>query len=109
MTPEAEAALQTYAWPGNIRELRNVMERAVLLARGDTISLEHLPDGLLRGGRTHGPDGVDDLSLETVERDHIAKVLRLCEGSRSQTARLLGIHRSTLLQKIGRYGLGEPS
>ena len=57
------------------------------------------------GGRV---DGVDDLSLEAVESEHIAKVLKLCEGSRSQTARLLGIHRSTLLQKIGRYGLGEP-
>ncbi len=109
LTPEAEVALQAYAWPGNIRELKNVMERAILLVKGDMISLEHLPDGLLRGRRPAAADGVDDLSLEAMESEHISKVLRLCEGSRSQTARILGIHRSTLLQKIGRYGLDEPS
>jgi two-component system, NtrC family, response regulator AtoC len=109
LTPEAEAALLAYEWPGNIRELKNVMERAALLARDETIGLEQLPDGILRGGRPRKPDGEGDLSLDAVERDHIARVLRLCEGSRSQAARLLGIHRSTLLQKIGRYGLGDPS
>jgi len=109
LTSEADAALLAHEWPGNIRELKNVMERAALLAPDETIGLEELPDGILRGGRTRKPDGVGDLSLDAVERDHIAKVLRLCEGSRSQAARLLGIHRSTLLQKIGRYGLGDPS
>jgi two-component system NtrC family response regulator len=69
------------------------------------IGLEQLPDGLLRGRSAHGADAADDLSLDAVEREHIARVLRLCENSRSQTARLLGIHRSTLLQKIAKYGL----
>ncbi len=110
LTPEAEAALEAYAWPGNIRELRNVMERAALLVHGDTIGLENLPGGvLLRGRRAQDSGSADALSLEAVERAHIARILRLCEGSRTQTARLLGIHRSTLLLKIGRYGLGEPS
>ena len=85
------------------------MERAALLVRGDTIGVESLPGGmLLRGRRAQDAGTSDDLSLEAVERIHIERVLKLCEGSRSQAARLLGIHRSTLLQKIGRYGLGEP-
>ncbi len=109
LSPEAAAALLAYEWPGNIRELKNVMERAALLARDESIGLEQLPDGILRARRPREPDAAGDLSLDAVERDHIAKVLRLCEGSRSQAARLLGIHRSTLLQKIGRYGLGDPS
>jgi DNA-binding NtrC family response regulator len=95
LSREAEDALLSYGWPGNIRELRNVIERAALLSRGDVIGLEHLPDGLLRSRTAQEPDAADDLSLDAVER--------------AQTARLLGIHRSTLLQKIGRYGLGEPS
>jgi DNA-binding NtrC family response regulator len=110
LTPEAEAALQAYSWPGNIREMRNVMERAALLVRGSTIGVENLPGGLLlRGRRAQDAGSSDDLSLEAVERAHIARILRLCEGSRSQAARLLGIHRSTLLEKIGRYKLEDPS
>ncbi len=106
ITPDAEAALQATSWPGNIRELRNVMERAILLCRGgDRIGLEHLPENVVRSGRPAAPEAAGDLSLEAVEREHIAKVLRLCEGSRTQAARLLGIHRSTLLQKITRFGL----
>ena len=105
LTPEAEDALQSYGWPGNIRELRNVMERAALLCKGDAAGVEHLPDSLTRKPKGAGFDGTENLSLDSLESDHIRKVLRLCEGSRSQAARLLGIHRSTLLQKIAKYGL----
>ncbi len=104
-TPEAENALQTYGWPGNIRELRNVMERAALLCEGDAIGVEHLPDSLTRSPKAVGFEAGENLSMDFVESDHIRKVLKLCEGSRSQAARLLGIHRSTLLQKIAKYGL----
>ncbi|MGE5717103.1 MAG: sigma-54-dependent transcriptional regulator [Acidobacteriota bacterium] len=105
LTAEAESALQSYAWPGNIRELRNVMERAALLCEGDAIGLEHLPESLTRKRKAVSIEGGENLSMEAVESDHIRKVLKLCEGSRSQAARLLGIHRSTLLQKIEKYGL----
>jgi transcriptional regulator with PAS, ATPase and Fis domain len=105
LAPEAENALQTYGWPGNIRELRNVMERAALLCERDVIGVEHLPASLTQKPRAAGFDGGENLSMDSVESDHIRKVLRLCEGSRSQAARLLGIHRSTLLQKIAKYGL----
>jgi DNA-binding NtrC family response regulator len=105
LTPEAEGALQAYGWPGNIRELRNVMERAALLCEGDAVGVEHLPEGLTRKHEAREFDGTENLSMDFVESDHIRKVLKLCEGSRSQAARLLGIHRSTLLQKIAKYGL----
>ena len=105
LKPEAENALQTYGWPGNIRELRNVIERAALLCAGDAIGVEHLPESLTRLPKVVGVDGGENLSMDSVESDHIRKVLKLCEGSRSQAARLLGIHRSTLLQKITKYGI----
>jgi len=105
LTPEAETALQTYGWPGNIRELRNVMERAVLLCAGDLIDVEHLPASLIQTPRAMRFDSEENLSMDFVESNHIRRVLQLCEGSRSQAARLLGIHRSTLLQKIAKYGL----
>ena len=101
----AMAVLKTYPWPGNIRELRNVMERAALLCEGDAIGVEHLPASLTQRPKAAGFDGGENLSMDSVESDHIRKVLKLCEGSRSQAARLLGIHRSTLLQKIAKYGL----
>ena len=105
LTPEAENALQAYGWPGNIRELRNVMERAALLCEGDVVGVEHLPENLTRKAKAASFEGGENLSMEFVESEHIRKVLKLCEGSRSQAARLLGIHRSTLLQKIAKYGL----
>lgn len=81
------------------------MERAALLCEGDAIGLEHLPESLTRKRKAVSIEGGENLSMEAVESDHIRKVLKLCEGSRSQAARLLGIHRSTLLQKIEKYGL----
>ncbi len=103
----AEDALTGYAWPGNIRELKNVVERAVLLCREDTIQTEHLPANLQHRAMASSRPGGEDLALAGVERRHIAEVLQLCEGNRSQAARLLGIHRSTLLEKIRLYDLGE--
>ena len=71
----------------------------------DAIGVEHLPSSLTQRPKAAGFDGGENLSMDSVESDHIRKVLKLCEGSRSQAARLLGIHRSTLLQKIAKYGL----
>ena len=101
----AEDALKGYAWPGNIRELRNVVERAVLLCQGERIGVEHLPANLLQrpGSTASGAHG--DLTLAAVEKTHIVSVLETCGGNRSQAARLLGIHRSTLLEKIRAYEL----
>jgi DNA-binding NtrC family response regulator len=104
---EAESLLQAYAWPGNVRELRNVLERAVLLcdAEAEEILPRHLPENLRSPTRI--PRYVEgmDYSLEAVEQQHIQQVLSLCDRNRTRAAQLLGIHRTTLLAKIAKYGI----
>jgi two-component system, NtrC family, response regulator AtoC len=109
LSPASLELLLAYPWPGNIREMRNVLERALLFARGaEELRPNHLPrevrgsdPGEGRGRRaTFRPE-----SLEEVERRHLAQMLRHHQGNRSRAARDLGIARTTLLQKIERYGL----
>jgi len=94
-----------YAWPGNVREMRNVLERAMLLARGQpAIGLEHLP-GEFRTRpagqeRKHSP-----LTLDDLERQHIERTLKYHTGNRTRAAAELGISRATLINKIKRYSL----
>jgi DNA-binding NtrC family response regulator len=109
--PEAPAAfssevverLLAYGWPGNVREMRNVLERAMILGRGQpAISVEHLP-GEFRarpgvGDRRHTP-----LSLDDLERQHIERTLKHHGGNRTRAAQELGISRATLINKIKRY------
>ncbi|MFH2006211.1 MAG: sigma-54 dependent transcriptional regulator [bacterium] len=101
----ARSMLLSYSWPGNIRELRNVAERAVLLCQEGEIQETHLPENLQTRGQPSMLIEGEDCSLETVERDHIRQILSACNGNRSRCATLLGIHRTTLLKKIKRYGL----
>ncbi|HSK20920.1 MAG TPA: sigma-54 dependent transcriptional regulator [Longimicrobiales bacterium] len=110
--PEAMERLKEHDWPGNIRELRNIIERAVLLAEGDSIRLENLPREFQRtDGRreesdaaTFGPDGVD---LGTLERMLLREALRRAEGNRSEAGRLLGLSRHQVRNRLAKYG-GEP-
>lgn len=100
---DAEQALCGYAWPGNIRELRNVLERAVLLRNGDIIARRDL-----RFESTPLQDvqvGDTGLTLQQVERQHIERVLREVGGKVEQAALRLGIPRSTLYQKIKVHGI----
>ena len=98
--------LLRHTWPGNIRELRNVLERAMILGRGsEALDADGLPaDVHSRQTLAEGPS-FDGRSLETVERDHIARSLHQFSGNRSRTARALGISRATLIKKIKDYGL----
>jgi transcriptional regulator with PAS, ATPase and Fis domain len=99
--------LLQYAWPGNVREMRNVLERALILGRGSAmLSVEHLP-GEFRarpgpGDRRHTP-----LSLEELERQHIDRTLKHHAGNRTRAAVELGISRATLINKIKRYGISS--
>ena len=107
-TPEAKQSLLAHAWPGNVRELKNVVERGVILCRSGLIGVEHLPAEL--GGGTAPAAGVvldaeGILTLEEVERRYVGQALKAKEGNRSQTAIALGISRSTLIEKIKKYGL----
>ena len=105
---EAEGVLYYYSWPGNIRELRNVVERAVLICTEGIIQAQHLPEDMKK---RQGPQGLTpgnaDLSMEDLEKVHIQNVLKTCQGNNSQAARILKIHRSTLIKKIKKYQLEQ--
>ncbi len=100
--------IEQYAWPGNIRELRNVMERALILSGGDIIQPVHLPKEIGAAGRGT-PIAVDDatLSLGEMERRHIRRVLTANRGNKTHAAKVLGITRLTLRTKIAEYGWDE--
>ena len=96
--------LLDYAWPGNIREMRNVLERALILARGaERLGLQHLPAEV--GRRQAAPSTREAVSLEEVERRHIERTLRRHGGNRTRAAEELGISRATLINKIKVYAL----
>jgi DNA-binding NtrC family response regulator len=100
--PEALRSLEGYAWPGNIRELGNVMERAVILARGNAVTRETLP---LWRDDVGGPAAGETGSLEEMEREHIQRTLRLTGFHKSRSAEILGISRKTLDRKIAEFCL----
>lgn len=96
-----------YSWPGNVREMKNVLERAMLVAKGQvTINVEHLPgefrarSGL--GDRRHTP-----MTLEALENQHIDRTLRYHAGNRTRAAKELGISRATLINKIKLYNITD--
>ena len=98
--------LRAHPWVGNVRELRNVIERAVIVASESTILAEHLPDEV-RAGETAVPEtGARGLlTLAEVEARHIARVLAHTNGQIGAAAEVLGIHRNTLTRKMKEYGL----
>jgi two-component system response regulator AtoC len=108
---DAIERLVSYGWPGNAREMRNVLERALLLARGaSVVGPEHLPPEVApgpAGAAPPEPPRGPPLSLEEVERRHIERTLRRHSGNRTRAAQELGISRATLINKIKSYGLGE--
>jgi DNA-binding NtrC family response regulator len=108
LSADAVDALVRYSWPGNIREMRNVLERVLLLAAdAEEILAAHLPPEMLGNGTGAASGAEEALSLQEVERRHIARVLAHHSGNRSRTARTLGISRATLYEKLARYGLDQ--
>ncbi len=102
--PEVQERLAAHPWPGNIRELRNVLERALLGARGAVaVEVEHLGSDL--AARTADPARQAPVSLEDVERRHIERTVRRHGGNRTHAAEELGISRATLINKIRAYEL----
>jgi two-component system, NtrC family, response regulator len=95
---EAIQLMQQHSWKGNIRELRNVLERATIMTGGDTILPEHLPFEIQKQST-----GSSSLTLASVEKDHIQKVLRHTNGNKTRTAVLLGIGLTTLYRKMEEY------
>jgi len=98
-TPEALRALQDRAWSGNVRELRNVIERAVVIARGELITPEEIAPQQAEGAATPFP------TLEELEKGHILRALEQSGNNIKLAAQLLGIGRSTLYRKLEEYGI----
>ncbi len=110
LTGAAHRALGNYSWPGNIRELANVIERAKILADDKLIDLEHLPEAILdpaeamqASAEPVTPAATDDLSL--LERERVASVLKREEGNKARAAKALGISRRSLYRLIEKYAI----
>jgi DNA-binding NtrC family response regulator len=124
--PETLEILKAYPYPGNVRELRNIIERGIVFANGEQMVRENLPSDVLRtvdllqpasnrpgGGASDqtgpaylDPNGVP-LALDKVERIHIEHTLKFTRGNKVKAASLLGISRTTLYEKIRQYQLGS--
>ena len=100
ISTEALEALVRYPWKGNVRELENVIERAALLAGGESVQLHHLPEEF----QSVLPSDKQSLSLEEIERQHIIKVLRIAKDL-DEAASMLGIDPATLWRKRKKYNL----
>jgi len=110
--PDAMRSLSGYDWPGNIRELANVLERAQILAEGNTITTDDLPENLLQVSKPISPVGtpapvVSPDNLEGFERRHVIEVLDRHKGNKVHAAKALGISRRTLYRLIEKYGLAD--
>ena len=127
LSSEALDILRAYCWPGNIRELRNIIERALVLCEGSEITVEHLPVEKMRLARVvsspraaaapqaapvprkeSGPVGVVLTEAQQVERARIIQVLDESAGSQTEAARKLGMSRGTLIARLNEYGIPRP-
>jgi two-component system response regulator AtoC len=114
LTTDAEYLLRRHSWPGNIRELRNVIERAALLSEGATIGPEHIlisrraPAPLVETVSAVGEIRIPrtGITLDEIECEAIRLTLKLTRGNQSEAARVLAISRPTLLRKMRKYALG---
>ena len=106
---EAEAlnVLAKYDWPGNVRQLRNFIERAVMASGGRAVRVNDLPPELTGAHEQLREVDTGSVALEAMERRHIRQIWRITGGHLSETADLLGIHRNTLRRKLEQYGITE--
>ncbi|MCV9936728.1 sigma-54 dependent transcriptional regulator [Boseaceae bacterium BT-24-1] len=107
-SPAAMAAMTAYDWPGNIRELHNCIERAVIVTKTQTIDATDLPQDLFSGNRRTERDGLPrdlDVELERIERDFIIEALRRSDGVQVRAAKLLGIAERSLWHRIKKLGI----
>jgi DNA-binding NtrC family response regulator len=116
LSREALAALERHAFPGNVRELQNAIERAVALCDGEVIGLEDLPEAVIQATRTEslrdavraGQIGLEE-AAGRFEQELIREALERCEWNQTRAAEILGITRRVLKLKMDRYGIAEPS
>ncbi len=127
ITEEAARAMEVYRWPGNVRQLKNAIERAQILANDHVITIDDLPSEIYDSHEQAGSESVQLGSgapanseerpnhvavpgsprLEDLEKAHIVEILRQQNGNKARTARILGIHRRKLYRLLERYGIAE--
>ena len=111
ITDEAMECLQVYNWPGNIRELENVIERAVLLSKGPMVDIDAMPPHIIAYSKENASEKYTSLSLkealEVPEKNIIRAALSANHWNRQETAKALDINRTTLYKKMKRYGLED--
>jgi two-component system NtrC family response regulator len=107
LAPEALDLLKSYGWPGNIRELQNMIESAVIIAEGAEIQARDLPVVVRGQAREAGLDFSEDMSLEELERRYIAILLERFGGHRAKVAKVLGISERNLYRKLRAYNLAD--
>ena len=111
ISEEAEEEMLAYSWPGNIRELRNAVERIVLLEKGDTILGKHLSFLVGKEGQVQEREEFkpylpsQGIALDEVEKQFILEALKMKKGNKLQAAKMLGISRSALLYRMEKYGI----
>ena len=103
LSPKAEAALQEYAWPGNLRELSNVLERAMVLQKGDHLEVGDL--GLDGRRPSQGVMESELVTMKEMERLHIERVLQRCHSNVTVAAQILGMARRTLYDRLKVLGI----
>jgi two-component system response regulator AtoC len=124
ISAEALSIMRTNVWRGNIRELRNVIEHALVLCEGGEITAEHLPVEKMRHARLEPaasvssrpasatppalPTGMALTPAQAAERERIVQILADCAGSQTEAAKVLGIARGTLIARLERYGIPQP-
>ena len=112
LSTEAGEILVNYTWPGNIRELKNVIERVFILEEGDTILPEHLPKEITLTSQRGGGTGkfsfdlpYEGVSLENVEKDFIRQAIQISNGNQTKAAKLLGLTRDALRYRMQKFDL----
>ncbi|HKL02454.1 MAG TPA: sigma-54 dependent transcriptional regulator [Cryomorphaceae bacterium] len=107
LSEEVAEKFEAYSWPGNLRELRNVLKRCVLLSQGEYIGLETLPEEIIYGSEQGEEDSKDSLrgAAHEAERERILEVLAETGNNKSKAARILNIDRKTLYNKLKNYNI----
>ncbi|HEX8458697.1 MAG TPA: sigma-54 dependent transcriptional regulator [Pyrinomonadaceae bacterium] len=108
IAPDALKLLETYDFPGNVRELSHVLERAVIVADGERVEVEHLPEAVRAAASLQRRrEAHRRMTLAELEAAYIAETLAAVRGNKSEAARLLGISRKNLYERLARYGRDE--
>ena len=111
--PDAVEALMNHTWPGNVRELRTALEHAVVLCRGNSITLRDLPPSVRGEPAVASHSAVRDMlgkknvTMEDAEKAVIIRALKECNGNRTKAAKKIGMSRRTLHRKLHRYNLHD--